>query len=121
MLGAAGSTDPRALRDVDSSARMLAAAWGAPIPVGHVGGSGTRVGEIVRAARRSGRRVVVASYLMAPGFFYEQLAASGADIATRPLLDGAEVEPELVSLVLDRFADAAEQLDWASARVPAQM
>ncbi|MDX6276589.1 MAG: hypothetical protein QOJ72_717 [Nocardioidaceae bacterium] len=117
VLGAAGSTDPRALRDVESTARMLGAAWGAPIPVGHVSGSGRRVGEIVRSARRSGRRVVVVGYVMAPGFFYEQLEASGADIVTRPLLDGDDVEPELVSLVLDRFADAAEQLDWASARV----
>jgi hypothetical protein len=42
-------------------------------------------------------------------------------VVARPLLDGAEVEPELVSLVLERFADEAEQLDWASARVAAQM
>lgn len=121
VLGAAGSTDPRALRDVDCFARMLGSAWGAPIPVGHVGGSGTRIAEIVRDARRSRRRVVVASCVMAPGVFHEQLESSGADIATRPLLDGEEVEPELVSLVLDRFADAAERLNWASARVSVQM
>jgi hypothetical protein len=100
---------------------MLGAAWGAPIPVGHVSGSGTPIGEIVRAARHSGRRVVVAGHVMAPGFFYEQLAASGADLVARPLLDGSEVEPEMISLVLDRFADAAELLNWASARVAAQM
>ena len=91
------------------------------MPVGHVSGSGIPLAEIVGDARRSGRRVVVASHVMAPGFFYEQLAASGADIVTRPLLDGVEVEPELISLVLDRFADAAEQLNWASARSAAQM
>jgi sirohydrochlorin ferrochelatase len=121
VLGAAGSTDPRALRDVDASARMLGSAWGAPVPAGHVNGSGTPIRDVVRDARRSGRRVVVASHIMAPGFFFEQLVASGADIVTRPLLDGDEVEPELISLVLDRFADGAEQLNWASARVAAQM
>lgn len=121
VLGSAGSTDPRALRDVDVSARLLASARGAPVPVGHVSGSGTPIGEAISAARRSGRRVVVASHVMAPGHFFEQLQESGADVVSRPLLDGAEVEPEMISLVLDRFADAAEQLDWASARVAAQM
>lgn len=120
LLGAAGSTDPRALRDVDAVARALGSVWGGPIPVGHVNGSGTPIGEIVRAARRSGRRVVIASHLMAPGFFHERLEASGADVVSRPLLDGVDVEPEMVSLVLDRFAEAAGLLDWASARA-AQM
>lgn len=115
VLGAAGSTDVRARRSVDAAARMLGAAWGSPVPVGYVGGTGTPIDEIVRDVSRSGRRVVVASYLMAPGFFYDRLLGSGADVVTRPVLDGLDVGPDMVSLVLDRFAEAAGALDWASA------
>ena len=115
VLGAAGSTDVRAQQAVDAAARMLGAAWGAPVPVGYVGGTGTPIDEIVRDVSGAGRRVVVASYLMAPGFFYDKLVACGADVVTRPLLDGLDVDPSMVSLVLDRFADAAGALDWASA------
>ena len=115
VLGAAGSTDPRALRDVLAAARQVGSVWGSPIPVGYVSGAGTPIADIVREAARSGRRVVVASHVMAPGFFYEQLQASGADVVSRPLLDGTSVEPEMVSLVLDRFAEGAGRLDWSSA------
>ena len=115
VLGAAGSTDARARQSVDAAARMLGAAWGSPVPVGYVGGTGTPLQEIVRDVARAGRRVVVASYLMAPGFFYDRLVESGADVVTRPLLDGLDVDPDMVSLVLDRFAEAAGVLDWASA------
>ena len=52
---------------------------------------------------------------MAPGFFYDRLLACGADVVTRPLLDGLDVDSSMVSLVLDRFAEAAGALDWASA------
>jgi sirohydrochlorin ferrochelatase len=115
VLGAAGSTDARARQSVDAAARMLGSAWGSPVPVGYVGGTGTSIDEIVRDVSRSGRRVVVASYLMAPGFFYDRLLGCGADVVTRPVLDGLDVDPDMVSLVLDRFAEAAGALDWASA------
>ena len=65
LLDAAGSSDARARRSVDAAARVLGAAWGAPVPVGYVGGTGAPIDEIVRDVSRSGRRVVVASYLMA--------------------------------------------------------
>ena len=115
VLGAAGSTDARARQSVDAAARMLGAAWGSPVPVGYVGGTGTPIDEIVRDVARSGRRVVVASYLMAPGFFYDRLRSCGADVVTRPILDGLDADPDMVSLVLDRFAEAAAMLDWAAA------
>jgi sirohydrochlorin ferrochelatase len=114
VLGAAGSTDVRGRQSVEVAARLLGEVWGAPVEVGYVGGSGVPIGEVVRRAAASGHRVVVASYLVAPGFFFDRLCASGADVVTRPLLDGTSVEPDLVSLVLDRFAEAAGQLDWAS-------
>lgn len=117
VLGAAGSTDPVGRASVEQAARMLEQAWGAPVAVGYVGGSGSPVADVVQRSAASGRRVVVASYLVAPGFFFDRLGSSGADCVTRPLLDDAPVDPGLVSLVLDRFAEAAGRLDWASVSV----
>lgn len=121
VLGAAGSTDARALQSVDAAARMLGSMWGAPVPVGHVGGSGTPIEQIVRDVSGAGRRVVVASYLMAPGFFHARLERCGAEVVSRPLLDGPDVDTGLVSLVLDRFAEAAALLDWGSVGAARQM
>jgi sirohydrochlorin ferrochelatase len=111
VLGGAGSTNAAALRSVDAATRMLGSAWGSPIPVGYVGGSANPVEEVVRDVSRSGRRVVVASYLMAPGYFYDRLTMCGADVVTRHLLDGSVADPDMVSLVLDRYAEAAGELD----------
>ncbi|MCL8252123.1 hypothetical protein AERO_12075 [Aeromicrobium fastidiosum] len=120
LLGSAGSTDADALRSIDEAAERLATAWGAPVAVGHVGGSGTPMADVVRAATRErpGRRVVIVSYLMAPGFFQGRMQRCGADLVTGPLLDGGPVADELVSLVLDRFAEAAEGLDWSAGGPP---
>jgi sirohydrochlorin ferrochelatase len=113
VLGGAGSTNAGALRSVDAAARLLGAAWGSPIPVGHVGGASNPIEEVVREVSRAGRRVVVASYLMAPGYFYDRLTTCGAEVVTRPLLDGLVADPDMVSLVLDRYTDAAVELDQA--------
>lgn len=115
VLGAAGSTDAAALQSVDTTAQMLGAAWGAPIPVGYLGGKGTPIEELIAAVSRTGRRVVIASHLLAPGYFYDRLLASGADVVSGPLLSGSTVDPAMVSLVLDRFSDAAQTLDRAAA------
>ncbi|KAA1376473.1 sirohydrochlorin chelatase [Aeromicrobium fastidiosum] len=115
VLGTAGSTDPAALRSIDAAAESLARAWGAPVAVGHVGGAGTPMADVVRAVAQPGRRTVIVSYLMAPGFFFDRMHRCGADVVTGPLLDDGPVATELVSLVLDRFAEAAERLDWSAA------
>lgn len=116
VLAAAGSTDVRAQRSVEVTAGLLARERGAPVRVGYVGGDGPRVADVVREARQDGaRRVVAASYLMGPGFFHDRLASCGADLVTRPLLDGRTVDPAMVSLVLDRFAEASQALDWSAA------
>jgi hypothetical protein len=49
-----------------------------------------------------GGRVVIASYLLAPGFFHDQLAKAGADLVTAPLLPS----PVLAGIALERY-DAA--------------
>jgi hypothetical protein len=61
------------------------------------------VPDAVAAARRGGAdRVVVASYLLAPGHFHDKLAGAGADLVTAPLLP----DDRIAAVLLDRF-DAA--------------
>lgn len=115
VLAGAGSTNDIALRSVDAAARLLGTAWGSPIPVGHVGGKAKPIEEVVHAVARSGRRVVVATYLMAPGFFFDKLTKCGADVVTRPLLNGPEADLDLVELVIDRYVEAADLLDQTHA------
>ena len=49
-----------------------------------------------------GGRVVIAAYLLAPGFFHDQLQKAGADLVTAALLPS----PVLAEIALDRY-DAA--------------
>ena len=51
-------------------------------------------------------RVVVAAYLLAPGFFHDRLLETGADLVTAPLAPDAR----LAAIVLDRYAEGAAAL-----------
>ena len=78
-------------------------------------GSGARpsVPDAVAGARAAGAsRVVVASYLLAPGFFHDRLLTAGADVVTAPLAP----DDRLVAVVLDRYRAAARTLGPAAAR-----
>lgn len=113
VLAAAGSSDARAVADCEATAARLAGRLGRAVTVGYIANATPRVPEVVAAARAHGAggggRVVVASYLLAPGFFADLAARAGGDVTTAPLLvaDGA-VPAELVEVVLDRYRDAAE-------------
>jgi sirohydrochlorin ferrochelatase len=102
VLASAGSTDKRALDDVSKAARLLSAVWGGRVHVGSIGGGDTPIGEAVDIARAYGRRVVVSTYLLAPGNFDDRLQDCGADVITAPILDGGIPDPRLVNLVLAR-------------------
>lgn len=111
VLAAAGSTDARAVADCELMALLLGNAIGRPVRCGFV--SVTAVAapalpEAVRSARdrlagKTGR-VVVATYLLAPGYFATLAGQCEADVVTMPLLTASDPPaPELVDLVLDRY------------------
>ncbi len=105
VLAASASSDQRAVRDVERAATLLEDRLGTEVTVGVVGGAGLPVAAAVAAARRPGRRVVVSSYLLMPGYFHAQVLAAGADVTSDPLLTGATGAPpsELIELVERRF------------------
>lgn len=102
VLAAAGSSDPRALADVRVVASMLAARTGSAVPVGYIATASPTVAEVVADVKAAGRRVAVASWLLAPGLFHQRLAAAGADVVSAPI--GAH--PRVVEAVLLRYYEA---------------
>lgn len=103
VLAAAGSSDPAASVAVREVADDLEERLGRKIDVGFAAGVGTRIDEAVALARSGGAtRVVVASYVLAPGFFADRVAASGADVVTAPLAP----DVRMASIVRERFERA---------------
>ena len=108
VLAAAGSSDPAANAVItDQAARWQAErGWRVVLP-GYASAASPTPPEAVAAARRSGaRRVLVASYLLCPGVFADQVRsdclAAGAD-AVSPVLGAA---PEIADIVLGRYAES---------------
>ena len=103
VLAAAGSSDPRAVADVEGTAALLQRDWAGPVTTGYGSAARPTVPDAVTAARRAGAdRVVVAAYLLAPGHFHDKLQGAGADVVTGPLLP----DERIAAVLLDRY-DAA--------------
>jgi sirohydrochlorin ferrochelatase len=102
VLAAAGSSDPRAVADVEAVAAGLAARTGGDVVPAYLSAASPRVADAVAAVRSPRRRVLVASYLLAPGFFADRLLQVGADAVTAPLAP----HPALARLALRRFDEA---------------
>jgi sirohydrochlorin ferrochelatase len=69
VLAAAGSSDERANASCEEMGRLLADELGRAVSVGFLAGGGAPLKTIVEQNRQSGCRLVIANYLLAPGFF----------------------------------------------------
>lgn len=110
VLAAAGSSDARAVADCERTGTLLAERTGHPVRVGHLANATPRLPDVVTAVRAEhpGARVVVASYLLAPGYFQTLTERAGGDVTTGPLLlPGAEAPGELVDVVVERYRAAS--------------
>jgi len=117
VLAAAGSNDPRAVRECFETARRLGQRLGRPVTVGFIAAAIPRLPDAIEMIREvhPGSRVVVGTYLLAPGTFYDAATGAGGDLIAAPLLLPAESAPhELDELVLERYA-AVDANDWETA------
>jgi sirohydrochlorin ferrochelatase len=106
VLAAAGSSDPSAAADAGRQAELLAERLDAPVTAAFATAARPRVDEAVARLRaRTGRPVAVATYLLAPGVFHDQLRQAGADWVTAPL--GGH--PALAGVVIDRYRAASRR------------
>ncbi|MGX5697851.1 sirohydrochlorin chelatase [Agromyces soli] len=117
VLAVAGSSDARAVADCQAMGVRLGAVLGRRVTVGYLSAAEPSLADAVAAAASAepGRRVVVSSYLLAPGYFQDLAVAeatgAGADLVTEPLLlPGVQAPAELAALVIDRFAEASAAL-----------
>jgi sirohydrochlorin ferrochelatase len=106
VLAAAGSADPAAESDVRAQADLLAERLAAPVVPAYATAGRPGVGAAVADLRaRTGRPVAVATYLLAPGHFHDQLQLTGARWVTAPL--GGH--PAMAGLVIDRYRTASKR------------
>ena len=104
VLAAAGSSQPSAVEDCHRVAEQLGRLLDRPVTAAFLSAAEPRLAEAVVAQRVPRRRVVVSTYLLAPGFFADLAAKAGADVVTPPLLVPDEPAPdELVDIVLERY------------------
>jgi hypothetical protein len=98
--------------DCAATAEALADLVGSPVTAGYLSAVEPRLADAVAAQRdpapdepdSGAQRVVVATYLLAPGYFADLAAASGADVVTPPLLLPHEPPAkELVDIVVERY------------------
>jgi sirohydrochlorin ferrochelatase len=104
VVAAAGSSQASAVDDCLAVADDLSRLIGRPVTTGFLSAAQPRLDEAVAAARVEGRRVVVATYLLAPGFFADLTGRAGADVVTAPLLLPDEpAASDIVDIVIERF------------------
>jgi sirohydrochlorin ferrochelatase len=112
VLACAGSTDPRGLADCHTMAQLLAGRLQVPVTPAFLSAAEPRLTDFLATARtlNLGRRTVVASYLLAPGYFATMAAGTSPDVLSAPLLDPNQTPPrELVDIVIERYRQC---LDW---------
>jgi sirohydrochlorin ferrochelatase len=108
VLAAAGSARPESNAVIAALARQWQAArgWRAVVPA-FAAAAAPSPAEAVATLRRSGaRRVVVATYLLAPGFFADRIAASSLAAGAAAVSGALGAAPEVAELVLRRYAAA---------------
>lgn len=107
VLAAAGSSDPAAARAVEDMRDLLAAHLPCPVSIGYGAGCAPSLPEAVEAARATGaRRVIAASYVLAPGHFAGLVRAAEADLVSAPLGD----HPEVIAVAAARYRAALATL-----------
>lgn len=106
VLAGAGSSDPAAEAEAAEQAGLLAERLGVPVTAAFASAARPTVPEAVAELRAgTGQPVAVATYLLAPGHFHEQLHRAGADWVTAPL--GGH--PALAGVVIDRYRTASRR------------
>lgn len=114
LLAAAGSSLPDGSVDSEEQARLLGellpnkvrVAYGASAQPNVPDGVASLRAELANDPSGSHGRVFIASYLLATGYFHDQLAKAGADVVAAPLLPSKV----LAEIALERYDAVLESL-----------
>jgi sirohydrochlorin ferrochelatase len=104
VLAAAGSSDAAANATIAGLAARWAAerGWRAVVPA-FASAAGPRPAEAVAALRAHPGRVVVATYLLAPGHFADKIRTGALDAGASAVSGVLGACPEVAQVVLDRY------------------
>ncbi len=108
VLAAAGSSDPAANATIaDLTARWQRdRGWRAVVPA-HASAAGPSPAEAVTALRADGAGpVVVATYLLAPGYFADKIRAASVEAGAAAVSGVLGAAPEVAEVVLARYREA---------------
>ena len=123
-LAAAGSSDPRANATVAALATRWQArgGWRRVVPA-YASAAGPSPGEAVRALRASapGGPVVVASYLLAPGYFADKVRGAALDAAADIVSATLGAAPEVADVILDRYQETRRVAEVTRIAVGAEL
>jgi sirohydrochlorin ferrochelatase len=120
VLAAAGSARPESNAVIAALAQQWQAArgWRAVVPA-YAAAAAPSPADAVATLRRAGaRRVVVATYLLAPGFFADRIAASARAAGAVAVSAALGAAPEVAELVLRRYTEALARPAAAPATGP---
>jgi uroporphyrin-III C-methyltransferase / precorrin-2 dehydrogenase / sirohydrochlorin ferrochelatase len=109
VMAGSGTRDPEGVTQVEEMGSLLAEQLGREVTTGFAYAATPSVAEAVAALRDRqargelpGKRVAVASYVLAPGHFHDLVRAAGSDLVAAPL--GAHAL--IADIVLERFEAA---------------
>jgi sirohydrochlorin ferrochelatase len=117
VLAAAGSSRPAANAAVTrvAAAWQAARGWRAVVPA-YASAASPTPGEAVAALRRGGApRVAVATYLLAPGVFADQVRDASLAAGATAVSAALGAAPEVADVVVERYLEAASAADLVQA------
>lgn len=111
VLAAAGSSDPAANATIaDLAARWRRDRGWRAVAAAYASASGPSPAEAVAALRASsGGPVVVATYLLAPGYFADKIRAASAEAGASAVSGVLGAAPEVADVVLARYREAMRE------------
>ncbi|GAA4526172.1 uroporphyrinogen-III C-methyltransferase [Brachybacterium paraconglomeratum] len=100
VMAVAGTRDRAGQEMGEQMGALLSAQLQRTVTVGFIAAAQPSVADAVAQARkRTGARVALATYLLAPGYFHAQLQRAGADLVAAPLGD----HPLIAEIAVDRY------------------
>lgn len=109
ILTVAGSSDARAQAETQRVKAMLEASLGHPVELAFLSAAEPKLKDLVPKLKFQNprKRIVISTYLLAPGYFSGLLQSVGAHLVTEPLLSPELPTPQqLIDVVIERYEEA---------------
>lgn len=109
VLTVAGSSDLRAQAETNRVKDMLEASLGKSVELAFLSAAEPKLKDLVPRLKFKNprQRLVISTYLLAPGYFSGLLESVGANLVARPLLaPELETPPQLIDIVVERYQSA---------------